>query len=152
MVTNKKRILKLLEKRTEYVSSCWLYNGYITIHGYGEMKLFNGLGGRQLVHRLSAWIHFDYDLNDKEHQINHKLECKHPSCWNPDHLYIGTQQDNMQDVLKSKNHYNTNKEVCKRGHPLNGINIKTNQRGARVCRACEKYHSEQRTSKQHQKT
>ncbi len=47
---------------------------------------------------------------DKEFQINHN--CDNPKCINPDHLYLGTQQQNIKDmedrgrrvVLRGENH------------------------------------------------
>lgn len=46
------------------------------------------------THRLSyKFTHPDEDISDKK--ICH--ECDNPKCCNPDHLFSGTQQDNIDD-------------------------------------------------------
>mgnify|MGYP001298663090 CR=1 FL=1 len=61
--------------------------------GYGV----TGLNGhRYLAHRLAYWI-----ANGKI--IDDLLVCHHcdvPTCCNPEHLFMGTQTDNMRDAVK----------------------------------------------------
>ena len=47
------------------------------------------------VYRLAAQKYFGMDLDDPRHVLHH---CDNPRCWNPEHLYIGTHEDNMRDM------------------------------------------------------
>src|SRR5213595_3316019 len=61
-------------------------------NGYGETS-YNGK--HLYVHQVSAHIHLNYDLEDKEHIITHK--CDNRPCWNPDHLMINTYSNNIRE-------------------------------------------------------
>lgn len=49
------------------------------------------------VHRISAMLYLGFDIKSAN-QINHK--CPNTRCFNPEHLYIGTQSDNMKDASR----------------------------------------------------
>lgn len=76
---------------------CWLWTGATKQGGYGRIEMkCRALGLRQayLAHRLS------YELNsgsvpDAELSVRHS--CDNPPCVNPNHLLLGTHQDNMDD-------------------------------------------------------
>jgi len=60
-------------------------------------------GKNYMVHRISAWIFKDFDLNGKL-IVCHR--CDNPTCFNPEHLFIGTNTDNVQDMLsKGRDNY-----------------------------------------------
>ena len=87
-----------MRMKTSYVDGCWLiYAG--SRHGYAEVSLN---GKRELAHRVSAYLFLGYDLKDKKQQVNHKQSCPHKNCWNPDHLYVGTQRQNIVDRFQVK--------------------------------------------------
>jgi hypothetical protein len=69
---------------------CWEWQAYIDARGYGRFK-FEGKDDR--AHRVS-WVLERGQIPDGL-CILHK--CDNPKCVNPDHLYIGTHQDNMRD-------------------------------------------------------
>jgi hypothetical protein len=71
-------------------SACWLWTGATNNKGYGVSGIGNGK--IQLAHRLAA--SFAEDIDDRV--VMHA--CDNPLCVRPDHLRIGSQQDNMHDM------------------------------------------------------
>lgn len=69
---------------------CWLWVGYTKSSGHGLTKW----KGRPIhAHRL-AWI-FKHGEIEPGLCVNHK--CRHPTCCNPEHMYVGTRAENMYD-------------------------------------------------------
>jgi hypothetical protein len=68
--------------------------------------------------------------------------CDTPSCVNVDHLFPGTQADNLADASRKGRIIGSRKGIvithCKRGHLLSGDNVyvspKTGSRGCQICR------------------
>lgn len=70
---------------------CWLWIGGTNGDGYGQVRF----QGRQVsVHRMA------YELTYGETELFVCHECDTPSCCNPEHLFPGTHQDNMDDKSK----------------------------------------------------
>lgn len=65
--------------------------------------------------------------------------CDNTYCVNPDHLFVGTRKDNMQDAQAKKRLVGYGKrEECKYGHPFSSDNTYvTPGSGKRKCRICE---------------
>ena len=78
---------------------CWLWTGALR-NGYGRLKIKHK---SQFSHRVSWAIANKTWPIPKDKQINHT--CDNTSCVNPAHLYLGTQEENMQDAspLTSEN-------------------------------------------------
>lgn len=94
---NKDIKLRLLDRRRiDPVTGCWLYTGSILSNGYGNIKY---KGKTKLVHRLSLEV-FKNVIFEADEQSNHTIECPNKHCFNPDHLYKGTQTNNMRDRSK----------------------------------------------------
>ena len=71
---------------------CWIWSGYIENNGYGRIQID---GKRYRPHRLMyILVHGEIPLG---HGVLHR--CDTPLCVNPDHLFTGTQQDNVNDML-----------------------------------------------------
>jgi hypothetical protein len=84
----------LLERfwgRVNRTDTCWLWTGHTIGHGYGMIK-HNGTS--ILTHRLSYELHYDA-IPDGLYCLHH---CDTPSCVRPDHLFLGTAQDNSRDM------------------------------------------------------
>ncbi|MFA7217775.1 MAG: HNH endonuclease signature motif containing protein [Dehalococcoidales bacterium] len=75
-------------------TGCWEWTGSKTT-GYGSMKLPDIYGNfKILAHRLS-WVAFKGEVIPEGIFVCH--HCDNPKCFNPDHLFLGTQQENLQD-------------------------------------------------------
>lgn len=72
---------------------CWEYQGCLMPNGYSKI----GKNGKSyLGHRL-AWITARGDIPDGL-CVLHK--CDNRKCINPDHLFLGTKQDNTDDMMR----------------------------------------------------
>lgn len=76
----------------EGVSGCWIWKKAIRKDGYG-ITWYNG--NTDYIHRVSYRI-FNGDF-DPAFIIRHT--CDNPSCCNPAHLVIGSDQDNSNDMV-----------------------------------------------------
>lgn len=80
-------------QKSDSPDGCWLWTGSVSAKGYGETSCYpNGVRIR-LAHRVSYFKH--YGVNPGSLHVLHK--CDTPGCVNPDHLYLGTNDDNVQD-------------------------------------------------------
>jgi Autographiviridae endonuclease len=96
-----KPILERLEQRKVVDGQCWRYRGVHDRAGYAFVT-YKRVTER--VHRVSAHLFLGYDLNSVS-DVLHKVICRFKDCWNPEHLYIGTDADNVKDMRKA-NVYN----------------------------------------------
>lgn len=103
----KKHIVhRMVNKTIFHKNGCWLWQGSLN-KGHGQIRLAPGLIPEK-VHRISAYFFLGYTLYNFWEQVNHKRECPNKNCWNPDHLYVGTQSENVADMVhlgKGKNQW-----------------------------------------------
>jgi len=114
---------------------------------YGDKNVYVSItinNTKYLIHRLSCHLFLGLDLDDNKFQANHKIVCDNKNCWNPNHLYVGTQSQNRKDVFEKgtltafgNSNLNRNKTHCIHGHEFTKENTK-NIRGERVCIECRK--------------
>lgn len=142
MKFDKDYVLLKLKLYTKIVGDCWLFEGYLQSSGHGQLRIDSKLYS---THRLSAYVYLDLDLDDSSIQVNHKRNCFNSNCWNPEHLYLGTQQDNMYDAIALGNKFwkksaenRKNKIKCDRGHEFTKENTYITPKGKRRCRQCRK--------------
>ena len=94
MGTLKERFDKKYEVVTE--SGCWLWTASTFNTGYGRFgKNVDGKWKTGSAHRASYTIHKG-DI-PKGMYVCHRCDVK--TCVNPDHLFLGNNQDNMSDMI-----------------------------------------------------
>lgn len=84
------RFWEKVNRKTD--SECWNWIGAIGSDGYGIVGINSNV---YRAHRIAYYIHFKKDPNTL--LVCHK--CNNPPCVNPYHLFLGTQQDNMQHAF-----------------------------------------------------
>jgi HNH endonuclease len=90
--TEKRAEERLLKRRQIDSNGCWRYTGASTSNGYGWMTY---RGRNEYAHRLAAIIFLDYDPRTRLWVCH---TCDTPICFNPNHLFIGTPRENMEDA------------------------------------------------------
>lgn len=130
-------------------SGCWIFMGALHERGYG----IAGLGGRgegtDRTHRI-VYRHYFGEIPDGLF-VCHKCDVR--SCCNPDHLFIGTAKDNMQDCVKKGRSSKppANPHIVGSVHKLAKfteeivLSMRNDyQNGMRVCEIARKYGSNHR--------
>ncbi len=82
------RFYKYVDKRAD--DECWEWQGTLDYHGYGVYSLKRVL---YKAHRASLF----FSGNDVPSHLHCCHTCDNPRCVNPNHLWMGTVQDNMRD-------------------------------------------------------
>jgi len=99
-----------LRKRTNVgPGGCWIWTGARTPHGYGQVQVD---GRRMLIHRAS----WEQENGPIPAGLLVLHRCDTPPCINPEHLFLGTQSDNMRDSkAKGRSGWITHPERVPRG-------------------------------------
>lgn len=132
------RWLKRLRARTVVnENGCFVWQGPVSSKGYIMLahRKWKAQGHRN-VYRIVHGVELTPDQ-----QVCHK--CDNRRCWNPEHLWLGTNKDNHLDKDRKGRNYFSNQTHCKRGHPFTPENtyIKkphANRGPARTCKTCQR--------------
>lgn len=80
-------------RKIRITEQCWMWTGCCDACGYGRVHVERGGLKVTKASRLSWMIHFGPIPNGMH--VLHK--CDNPPCVNPNHLWLGTHKDNMDD-------------------------------------------------------
>ncbi len=99
------------------INECWLWGAYITPYGYGQTRI-GGRGSKAiLAHRLS-WMVNVGEIPAGMHVLH---KCDNPPCCNPNHLFIGTNLDNIIDRVSKNRSNRWIKDAPREKHPSTKI-------------------------------
>lgn len=73
--------------------TCWLWRRAKSAHGYGQFHYF--MGHKQIAAHRVSWL-LAYGEIPEGMCVLH--DCDNPVCVNPNHLFLGTQKDNIHDM------------------------------------------------------
>jgi hypothetical protein len=79
-------------------SGCWLWTGTCNHKGYGQIG--TSAHGMATTHKV-AYQYFKGAV-PQSMQVLHT--CDTPCCCNPEHLWLGTHQDNIDDKMRKGRH------------------------------------------------
>ena len=130
---------RLLKHRIIATTGCWLWDGE-HLNRYSRTHV--GKEFQTDVHRLSYML-FVGPIPYALHVLH---RCDNKPCYNPEHLWIGTDKDNLNDMAAKGRHHNQRKTHCPYGHPLDGhTNRRTHQGFQRYCTVCDKERDKRRS-------
>lgn len=87
-------VCRLVDKSTvDEATGCIEWNGYRTAKGYGKIGI-RGVSHR--THRISYELHHGPIPDGMD--VCHR--CDNPPCWNPDHIWAGSNHENRLDSAR----------------------------------------------------
>lgn len=124
--------------KVEKSDCCWNWTGKPN-NGYG---MIGDTSGKMIyAHRFSWELHNGSKVPSGL-VVRHK--CDNKMCVNPDHLEIGTQKDNIADminrgrkaIIAGDDHYFGKRTHCSNGHEFTEDNTYWRPCGGRACKIC----------------
>ena len=92
-IPNRDPVEKLLNFIHKEPGGCWNYTGYTNSDGYGHVVIRG-------KHYKASRISYEHFVGKIPYGLFILHKCDNPSCVNPDHLYAGTQKENVCDMFE----------------------------------------------------
>lgn len=86
-----------LRSRVDPVTGCWNWIQSLQSAGYGQVRIETKTW---LAHRAS-WVAHRGPIPNGMFVLH---QCDNTQCCNPDHLFLGTAQDNLDDAIRKGRH------------------------------------------------
>jgi hypothetical protein len=120
--------LERFYSKVQKQDSCWEWVGAVQSerNPYGRFKLH---GKSELAHRLS----YQWNVGPIPDGLLVCHSCDNPRCVNPEHLFVGTPKDNMQDCAAKGRNPSAPKDNCKQGHDLNAAGARRKTGACVMC-------------------
>ena len=114
----------------EALTGCWFWLGSCGNSGYGKTRFTHSKD--MTAHRVS-YMGFKGEIPEGMNVLH---VCDVRTCVNPEHLFLGTQRENIKDMVTKGRHKCPARErtQCPQGHEYSGVN----SNGARICKICMK--------------
>lgn len=93
-------IERLFFPHVKKTDDCWIWDSpRRDKDGYGWFRP----GGRRISTHRFSWLYHRGPIPEGMSVLH---RCDRPYCVNPDHLWLGTQKDNVQDMMQKGRHRN----------------------------------------------
>ena len=121
------------------LTGCWVWSASLRGKGYGQIYVHE-VGCARPAHQVSWDIHNPDQPRGRLFVLH---TCDNTRCVNPEHLFLGTNEDNMRDARdKGRIKGFTVSPLCRRGlHVLSAANVYVHtHRNGRIQRTCKRCH------------
>jgi hypothetical protein len=115
-------------------NGCWEWTACTNELGYGWIAAGTRQGRHLKAHRVSYALAF----GEVPEGMSVLHRCDNPLCVKPSHLFLGTQADNMADMIRKGRKVTHAASHCPQGHPYEGENVYIDPAGKKHCRACNR--------------